>query len=171
MRTAADEYRQEDAGETPVGAALRRRGVPHRVFRHAHRPESLEDAAAGRGHRPEQVVRCLLFRVRPDDFALVLVAGPDQLPWKPLRKRLGSSRVRLATAEEVLEVTGHPIGAVAPFGMPGRPRILVDASLLDESELSMGSGVHGTAIIIDRDDLLGALGDYEGMDLLDEGSA
>lgn len=158
----------------PVSEALDAIGVPHRVFVHDPPPRSLEEAAAGRGHRPEQVVRSLLFRVREDEYALVLVAGPAQVPWKRLRSALGRSRISMATPEEVLAVTGHPVGAVAPFGMPGRPRLLLDASVEREDEVSMGSGVRGTAILLASADLVAALeaaGEVERVDLLGNGTA
>lgn len=168
-RDATDSSAPADsAGTTPVGAALQALGVAHRAFRHAEPPRSLEEAAAGRGHRPEQVVRSILFRLSQDDYALVLVAGSGQLPWKALRRILGQSRIRMATPEEVLAVTGYPVGAVAPFGMPGRPRILLDASVLAEAEVSMGSGVRGTAIILRSDDLSAALGPVERVELAKE---
>ena len=40
-------------------------------------------------------------------------------------------------------------------------RILVDESVLAEEELSIGSGVRGTAVILDSRALLAALGDVE----------
>jgi Cys-tRNA(Pro)/Cys-tRNA(Cys) deacylase len=63
-------------------------------------------------------------------------------------------------------VTGYPIGAVSPFGLPGPLRILVDTSLFAEDELSIGSGVRGVAVILQKDDLLRALGEVETVDLL-----
>ena len=66
-----------------------------------------------------------------------------------------------ASEEEVLAVTGYARGAVAPFGLPQPLRILVDASVFARPELSLGSGVRGTAIILSRANLKRALGDVE----------
>ncbi len=67
----------------------------------------------------------------------------------------------MASKDEVLSVTGYPIGAVAPFGMPTALPILVDASVLAREEVSMGSGVRGTGIILQRADLMRGLREAE----------
>lgn len=145
----------------PVAAALAAQGIPHRVFRHAGPVNSLEQAAAERGQQPDQVVRSLLFRLGDDDFAMVLMAGPAQVSWRALRRYLGQSRLTTATEVEVLAVTGYERGAVAPFGLPRPVRVLVDQGVLAQSEVSMGSGMRGIAVILRTADLRRALGDAE----------
>ena len=54
----------------------------------------------------------------------------------------------MATEEEVLEVTGYRIGTVSPFGLRNPVRMLIDASVLREEEVSIGSGVRSMAIIL-----------------------
>lgn len=88
---------------------------------------------------------------------MVMVAGPAQVDWKRLRKHLGQSRLTMATAEEVLAATTHPIGAVSPLGLPAPIPLYVDESVLQESEISIGSGVRGTTVILRSDDLMRAL--------------
>lgn len=74
----------------------------------------MEQAARERGQRPEQVVRSILFRTGKDEYLLALVAGAAQISWKALRAYLGQSRLTMAKEDEVLRVTGYPIGAVGP---------------------------------------------------------
>jgi len=150
--------------EPPVSIALTKLGVPHRVFRHEGPVRSLEQAAAERGQQPEQVVRSILFRLGEGEYAMVLVAGPQQIAWKALRQHFGRSRLTMASRDEVLAITGYPIGAVAPFGMPTALPILVDESVLAQEEVSMGSGVRGVGVILQRVDLMRGLGDVESGD-------
>lgn len=145
----------------PVSRYLLERNIPHRVFHHTQPIHSLEDAAEQRGQRPTQIVRSILFRLEEGEYAMVLVAGPQQISWKALRQFFGRSRLTMASEEEVLTVTGYRIGSVSPFGLPAPLRILLDESLLAEEELSLGSGVRGVAVILRRDDLLAALPDAE----------
>ena len=49
--------------------------------------------------------------------------------------------MRMATEDEVLEVTGYRIGTVSPLGMKRQVRVLIDSSVLKEEEISIGSGV------------------------------
>lgn len=141
----------------PVAAALEQLGISYRIFKHPGPVNSLEQAAHERGQRPEQVVRSILFRLGPERFAMVLVAGPTQVDWKRLRKHLGQSRLTMATAEEVLALTTYPIGAVSPLGLPAPLPVYVDDSVLAEAEISIGSGVRGTTIILCSNDLMRAL--------------
>lgn len=99
---------------------------------------------------------------------MVLVAGSAQIDWKKLRQFVGRSRVRMATEEEVLALTGYRVGTVSPFGLKNQVRVLIDTSVLKEEEVSIGSGVHNTAIILRTVDLRSALGDAEVVSLLEE---
>lgn len=151
---------------TPVGRDLQRRGIPFREFRHSGLVSSLEQAAAERGQRPEQIVRSLLFRLSQGEYLMALVAGPRQVGWKALRRVVGQSRLTTATADEVREVTGYEIGAVSPFALPQPVRVLLDESVLGEAEVSIGSGERGTTVILSTADLLRALGDVERVNIL-----
>jgi len=152
---------ETNAPTTPVGRSLAAMGTPLREFRHPGPVASLEQAAEERGQRPAQVVRSILFRTGPDEYAMVLVAGPQQIDWKALRRHLGQSRLTTATADEVRAVTGYEIGAVSPFALPRPVRVLLDESVTREAEVSIGSGVRGTTVILLTADLLHALGDVE----------
>ena len=145
----------------PASIALDQLGIPHRIFRHNTPVTSFEQAASDRNQRPEQIVRSILFQVRPEEFVMVLMAGREQVDWRKLRKLIGRSRVRMATEDEVLEVTGYRVGTVSPFGMRERVKVLMDASVLREEEISLGSGVRNTAIILKSADLQRALGEVE----------
>ena len=98
---------------------------------------------------------------------MVLVAGPDQVDWRKLRQLVKRSRVRMATEEEVLEVTGYRVGTVSPFGLRNPVKVLIDRSVLKEEEVSLGSGVRGVAIVMKSADIRRALGEPEIVSLLE----
>jgi Cys-tRNA(Pro)/Cys-tRNA(Cys) deacylase len=152
----------------PASIALDEQNIPHEVFYHQTPVHSLEQAAADRNQRPEQVVRSILFQVPPTEFVMVLVAGPKQIDWRKLRQFMGRSRLRMATQEEVLEVTGYRIGTVSPFGLKNPVKILIDESVLREEEVSLGSGVRNIAIIMKTTELRRALRDSEVVSLLED---
>jgi Cys-tRNA(Pro)/Cys-tRNA(Cys) deacylase len=153
----------------PASIALESLGIPHTVFRHTAPVNSLEQAAAERAQRPEQVVRSILFRLGEDQYLMALVAGPAQISWKTLRKHLGQSRLTMASEEEVLAVTGYRVGAVSPFGLPRPLKVLVDPGVLAEETVSLGSGVRSVAIVMKSADLIRALPDHEVVGLASEG--
>jgi Cys-tRNA(Pro) deacylase len=151
----------------PVALALDRLHIPYQLFTHPGPIHSLEQAAQERAHAlardhlPDQVVRSIVFRVGKDEFVMVLIAGDRQVAWPALRKHLGQSRLTMATEAEVKAATGYERGAVAPFGLPRPMRILVDPSVFAHEEISLGSGVRGTAVIMQSADLRQALGEVE----------
>jgi Cys-tRNA(Pro)/Cys-tRNA(Cys) deacylase len=146
---------------TPVTQALDCLEIPYRFFRHSGAVSSLEQAARERGQRPGQIIRSILFRLAEDDFVMVLVAGTQQVDWPTLRRYLGITRMTMASEDEVLAVTGYPLGAVSPFGLPQPLRILADESIFVESEVSIGSGVRYSTVILRQEDLHRALGNVE----------
>lgn len=146
---------------TPVSRVLTRFGIPHREFTHPGPIHSLKQAADERGQIPEQIVRSIVFRIGKGEFAMVLVAGPNQVSWPALRSRLGQSRLTMASDDEVLAATGYQPGSVSPFGLPAPLRILVDENVFVHEEISIGSGVKGTTIIMKSADLKVALGKIE----------
>jgi len=141
----------------PASIALDSLRIPHRLFHHEKSVTSFEQAAADRHQRPEQIVRSILFQIRPDEFVMVLMAGRAQVDWKKLRGIVKRSRVRMATEEEVLEVTGYRVGTVSPFGLKNQVRVMIDASVFREEEISIGSGVRNTAVIMKSRDVRRAL--------------
>ena len=157
-------------GKPPASLALDALGIEHRVFLHEKPVSSFEEAAAHRNQRPGQIVRSILFQIRLDEYLMVLVAGPDQIDWKKLRQFVKRSRIRMATEAEVLEVTGYRIGTVSPFGLKNQARVLIDASVLNEEEVSVGSGVRNMAIIMKSVDLRKVLAESEVVSLTGNGT-
>jgi len=133
---------------TPVTHHLDQIGIPYTIFTHASAPNTLEQAARERGQRPEQIVRSILFRLSKETYLMALIAGPNQISWPRLREYTHQSRLTLASKEEVLQVTGYPLGAVSPFGLTYPLRLVADMSVFQEEEISIGSGIRGVAIII-----------------------
>ncbi len=146
---------------TPVTRYLDEKGIPYRFFKHSGEIHSLEQAARDRGQRVDQVIRSIVFRLSRGGFVMVLVPGDNQVSWHALRKHLGTSRISMATEAEVLTVTGYPLGAVSPFGTLQPLRVLIDRRALAQSEISIGSGVRYTTVILTCADLLRALGQVE----------
>ena len=85
------------------------------------------------------------------DFSAILV---NCLRWS--RQPLNGVSV-----QSKLRVTGYLRGAVSPFGLPRSMRILVDVRVMQEEDLSIGSGERNTTILISRTELLRALGNLE----------
>jgi Cys-tRNA(Pro)/Cys-tRNA(Cys) deacylase len=154
-------------GNPPASLALEKLGIPHKIFRHKNQVDSLEQAARERGQRPEQVIRSILFRLGEGEFIMALVGGPTQISWKRLRQHLGQSRLTLATEDEVFKITGYRVGTVSPFGLPGPIKVLIDPGILNEQEISIGSGTRNTGILMNTANLQRALKNFEIVQLIE----
>jgi Cys-tRNA(Pro)/Cys-tRNA(Cys) deacylase len=146
---------------TPATRALDELSIPYSVYEHTHLPGSLEETARERGQLPQQIIRSILFRYQKDGFFLTLAAGPGQISWRRLRTHMGVSRISMATRDEVLAITGYDVGTVSPFGVRSSIRLLSDAGVFTQDEISLGSGLRGVAIIMKSADLRRALGQIE----------
>ncbi len=100
-----------------------------RVEIHAGSTATAEGAASAAGCALGQIVKSLLFiaGTRP---LLALVAGDRKADVPRLAVLLGvpRKRLRLATPDEVLAITGFPIGGVPPLGQPAPIETLIDAA-------------------------------------------
>jgi prolyl-tRNA editing enzyme YbaK/EbsC (Cys-tRNA(Pro) deacylase) len=84
-------------------------------------------AALGHGVTPSQIAKTLSLRVGTRDL-LIVTRGDARLDNKKARLAFGG-KVRMLSAEEVVAVTGHPIGGVCPFGLLSPLPVYCDISL------------------------------------------
>ena len=88
-----------------------------------------EDAARAIGVEVGQIVKSLVFLAdgRP---VVALVSGSNQLDERKLAMVAGVAKTARATAEQVREATGYPVGGVPPFGHATPLATFVDEDLL-----------------------------------------
>jgi prolyl-tRNA editing enzyme YbaK/EbsC (Cys-tRNA(Pro) deacylase) len=84
-------------------------------------------AAAGHGVKPGQIAKTLSLRVRERDL-LVVTSGEARLDNRKAKAVFGG-KPRMLTAEEVVAITGHPVGGVCPFGLATPQPVYCDVSL------------------------------------------
>ena len=137
--------------ETPAVAAIAAAGVSYRVVEYGA-VTSIEEAAVKRGVAVNKVMKSLVVRIGDGEHVMVIVPGDRVIDWPKLRSTLGRSRMALASADEALEVTGYPRGAITPFGSRTALPVVCDASVTDE--ISLGGGAHGVSIHLAVEDLV-----------------
>jgi Cys-tRNA(Pro)/Cys-tRNA(Cys) deacylase len=135
-------------------AAATRLGLAHSVVRHGP-VLSLEEAAAARGLRPDQVVKTIVVRLSDDDYRLVLVPGDREIAWPKLRALLGVSRLSMPSADVALAATGYVRGTITPLGSTTAWPVVIDASLT--GPVSIGGGAPGVALTVDAAELAAVL--------------
>ena len=136
-------------------SAIATTGIPYRVSRHGP-VTSLEEAAAARGVRPEDIVKSLVVRRAKDDYLFVLVPGDRQFSWPKLRALLGTNRLSMPDAAVAKEVTGYERGTITPFGSTHAWPVVADKTVAGRT-ISMGGGAHGVALTVAGDDVIRVL--------------
>jgi prolyl-tRNA editing enzyme YbaK/EbsC (Cys-tRNA(Pro) deacylase) len=106
---------------------------------------------------PPDVVKTMVVRRGEGDFVFVLVPGDRVISWPKLRALLGVNRLSMPDADEALAVTGYPRGTITPFGANTTLPVIADERLAGRA-ITLGAGVNNTAIAVDADEALAALG-------------
>jgi Cys-tRNA(Pro)/Cys-tRNA(Cys) deacylase len=130
-------------------------------FEHRSFPTSTEKGAANvaqaLGFRERQMVKTLIFESDKNQAALIMVGGDQSAISGHLKKLLGSRNISMCNPERVKIITGYPVGSIPPFHWQpqGFPTFL-EASLLEEDLLGVGTGQWGEEILIAPQDLIKA---------------
>ena len=115
---------------------------------------TVSKAAAALGVSPEQIGKTILFLA--DDRPLLVIAnGPARINYRRLANGLGLSRkrLRLASAEQVLDITGFSIGSVPPFGHTQLIRTVLSMSVTVLPEIFVGGGADNALMRIETSEL------------------
>lgn len=75
--------------------------------------------------QPQQLVKTLLYEA-DGRMVAALVRGDRELNEAKLARAVGASRLRMATAEEIAEVTGAPVGFSGPVGLSEDVLVVAD---------------------------------------------
>lgn len=151
-----------NALDTPVTRLLQAAGVPFRLLPHTAPVFTVDEAAAQRGVRKEEMVKSILLRESKGQkrYVMACVLGDDRLDPKAVRDHLPDDwkRLTFASAEEIAGVTGYTKGAVAPLGMPDDVPVFFDQAIQDCTRVNISSGDHMAGLELDPDALIALTG-------------
>ena len=102
---------------------------------------TVETAAEAAGCRTDQIGKSILF-LADDAPWLVIANGTNRVGYKALADHLGISRKRLklAKADEVLDITGYPVGTVPPFGHRQTLPTIIESRVMEQELIYAGGG-------------------------------
>jgi prolyl-tRNA editing enzyme YbaK/EbsC (Cys-tRNA(Pro) deacylase) len=107
---------------------------------------TVEMAAAGHGVAPAQIAKTLSLRIK-DRTVLVVTSGTARLNNRKIKEALGG-KPRMLGADEVVALTGHPVGGVCPFGLATSLPVYCDVSLKAFDEVLPAAGSAHSALRI-----------------------
>ncbi|HMK97156.1 MAG TPA: YbaK/EbsC family protein [Acidimicrobiales bacterium] len=111
-----------------VQAALVAAGCRGQVRALTDSTRTSAEAAAALGAETAQIAKSVVL-VADGRPVVVLMSGSQRVATAALAATLGVAHVQKASADEVKEATGYPIGGVSPAGLPAGLEVLVDKGL------------------------------------------
>ena len=133
---------------------LDKEAIAAEIIHLANETPTVEAAARAVGCRPEQIGKSLLFLVDGNPH-LVIANGTTRVGYKALADHLGISRKRLklANANQVLDITGYLVGTVPPFGHRQRLPTIIEARVMTQKEIYAGGGAINALMRLATDEL------------------
>ena len=135
-----------------MSTVLREAGVESTVEEFAEGTPTAEAAAKAAGCTIGQIVKSLVF-AGDGEFALALVPGDMRADRARIAAECGWQKARMATAEEVLDVTGFEPGGVAPFPRGDVAHVLMEPTFMRYEVVWAGAGTHSHMAMLSPLDL------------------
>ena len=113
-----------------------------------HKPViTSQDAANTRGIALHQGIKAILL-TNEKEFVVVNIPADKKVDIKKVAETLNWSKnkIRMATHDEVLKITGCEIGAVPPFGHKEKIQIFVDKQIYNNEENAFNIGLRTESV-------------------------
>lgn len=107
---------------------------------------TVAQAAAAHQVEPGQIAKTLTLKIK-DKAILVVAKGDARLDNKKLKETFGA-KARMLSSDEVVILTGHPVGGVCPFGLENPLAVYCDVSLQQYEEVLPAAGGTHSAVRI-----------------------
>jgi len=133
--------------------------VPGEILRLDVPTPTVDTAARAVNARVEQIIKSILFLV-DDQPVLAIACGLSNIDRRAIADlySVGKKRVKLATADRVLEISGYEVGAMPPFGHRFPLVTLMDRQVLEVTEAYAGGGAEDTLVRLNPHDILRVTG-------------
>jgi len=106
---------------------LKQFGMDSRIRELNESTATVELAAAALGCEPARIAKSLTFMLKGEPV-MVVASGNARVDNPKFKAQFGS-RARMLTPEEAVELVGHAVGGVCPFGIKPGVKVYLDVSL------------------------------------------
>ncbi|MCL2619268.1 MAG: YbaK/EbsC family protein [Defluviitaleaceae bacterium] len=131
---------------------FRQHGMEDRILEFDTSSATVELAAQAAGVIPARIAKTLSFKLKDGRGFLIVAAGDARVDNVKYKNFFGVKATML-TAEEVLELTGHAVGGVCPFGINADIPVYPDVSLQRFNTVLPACGSGNSCIELDMDEL------------------
>ena len=113
-------------------------GIDAKVISFEQSTHSVADAAAAVGADPEDFVKSICMVTMGGRLVVAIVKGEHRAATSRVGKTLGIPKPRIANPDEILELTGYPVGGTPAFGYDAT--FLMDPKVLEKEKVYSGGG-------------------------------
>jgi len=121
------------------------------IIEHEGSTATVELAAEAHGVKPALIAKTMAFGLK--DRAILIVTRGDARIDNRKYKDCFHEKATMLNHEEVLEITGHPVGGVCPFGLKNPLDIYLDTSMKEFEYIYPAAGSVNSAVKISPDRL------------------
>src|SRR5262245_15569835 len=101
---------------------------------------TVDAAAAVLGVEPERIFKSILFQAKDGACVMAIACGKGRVDARKLEALTGLTRLKLASPEVALAVTGYPAGGTPPIGHRERFPVVEDTRVADQPGGWAGGG-------------------------------
>ena len=130
----------DPAAPLDLAEVIRTHGIDAEIVSPGVPMPTVDDAAAALGVSPERIFKSILFQAKSGACAMAIACGNGRVNAKRLEAITGLTRLRLASPEVALAVTGYPAGGTPPIGHRERFPVVVDAAVAAQAWGWAGGG-------------------------------
>lgn len=130
---------------------IRERGIDAEHLTFDESTHSVEEAAKAVGAEKEDFVKSICMVGVDNEVIVAIVKGEDRVSTSRVGKTLGIERPRVASPEEVFELTGFPCGGTPGFGFEAD--FLMDPKVLEKETVYLGGGSENSLVRMKSKDL------------------
>lgn len=112
---------------------------------------TVELAARAIGVEPGQIAKTMALKLK--DESIIIVSKGDAKIDNRKYKDYFFTKAKMLNCDEVVEITGHPVGGVCPFALKSPLKVYLDISLKQYDYVYPSAGSPNTAVKITLDKL------------------
>ena len=116
------------------------------ILEHRVSTATVAEAAAAHDVEPGRIAKTLSLKIG-GRVVLLVVRGDARLDNRKAKEAFGG-KASMVAADEVVALTGHPVGGVCPFGLPTPLPVYCDVSLQDFDEVVPAAGAINASLRI-----------------------
>jgi len=127
------------------------KGIPAKQLVLEKTCHSVQEAADAVGASPDDLVKNICMIDSENNLIVAIVKGEDRVSTTRIGKVLNIATPRIASEDEVLDMTGFPCGGVPSFGFTAT--FIIDPKVLEKDMIYTGGGSPYSLVWLSSQDL------------------